>query len=146
MEQVGGPYKNGNVRYRCKGECVHCPLVEKCLTDKQREKEILKRELQTNPAAHQRAERNRERSRSPEGKAIRQRRFAAEGVFGHVNHFHNGDKAPYRDEEMDNIAQIMVAFVSNLEKLLTKIEPDSLSPREALELLYRLKEIMRVKH
>ena len=117
MEQAGGPYKNGNVRYRCQGECIHCPLVGKCLTDKQQEKENPQRELQTNPAAHQRAQRNRERSQSSEGKAIRRQRFAAEGVFGHVNHFHNGDKAPYRDEEMDNIAQIMVAFVSNLEKL-----------------------------
>lgn len=121
MEQVGGPYKNGNVRYRCKEKCGHCPLVGKCLTDKQREKEEPGRELQTKPAAHQRAQRNRERSQSPEGKAIRQQRFAAEGVFGHVNHFHNGDKAPYRNEEMDNIAQIMVAYVSNLEKLAASI-------------------------
>jgi len=44
------------------------------------------------------------------------------------------------------IARETIPPVSNLEKLLTKIEPDSLSPREALELLYRLKEIMRVKH
>jgi transposase len=119
MEQGGGPYKNGNVRYRCQRECIHCPLMGKCLTDKQQEKEVPRRELQTNPAAHQRAQRNRERSQSPEGKAIRRQRFAAEGVFGHVNHFHNGDKAPYGDGEMDNIAQIMVAFVSNLEKLAT---------------------------
>ena len=117
MEQVGGPYKNSTVRYRSKGECAQCPFVEKCLTDKQREKDNPRRELQTNPAAHQRAQRNRERSRSPEGKAIRRRRFCAESVFGHVNRFHNGDKAPYRNDEMDNIAQIMVAFVSNLEKL-----------------------------
>ena len=121
MEQVGGPYKTGTVRYRCKGQCVHCPLVGECLTEEQRKKEEPKRELQTTPAAHQRAQRNRERSQSPEGKAIRRQRFAAEGVFGHVNHFHNGDKAPYRSKEMDNIAQIMVAFVSNLEKLATSL-------------------------
>jgi DNA mismatch repair protein MutS len=36
--------------------------------------------------------------------------------------------------------------VSSLEKWLTDIEPDSLTPREALELLYQLKEMMRIKH
>jgi hypothetical protein len=89
------------------------------LTTKQQHQADPKRELRTQPAAHQRAQRNRERSHSPEGRALRRRRFAAEGLFGHVNTYHNGDKAPYRDSEMDTIAQLMVAFVSNLEKLAT---------------------------
>jgi DNA mismatch repair protein MutS len=44
------------------------------------------------------------------------------------------------------IARETIAPVSGLEKRLNEIEPDSLSPREALELLYQLKEMMRVKH
>jgi transposase len=118
MERVAGPYKDGTDRYRSTVECSQCPLFEQCLTAKQRQKkENPQRELRTNTAAHQRAQRNRERSRSPKGRAIRKRRFASEGLFGHLNTFHNGDKAPYRDGEMDLIAQLMVAFVSNLEKL-----------------------------
>jgi transposase len=118
MEQVAGPYKDGTDRYRSTAKCSQCPLFEQCLTVKQRQKkENPQRELKTNTAAHQRAQRNRERSRSPEGRAIRKRRFASEGLFGHLNTFHNGDKAPYQDGEMDHIAQLMVAFVSNLEKL-----------------------------
>lgn len=38
-------------------------------------------------------------------------------LFGMSNRFHNGDKAPYRNVGMDRIAQIMVAYVYNLEKL-----------------------------
>lgn len=120
MERVAGPYKDGTDRYRSTGECSQCPFFEQCLIVKQRQKkENPRRELKTNTAAHQRAQRNRERSRSPEGRAIRKRRFASEGLFGHLNTFHNGDKAPYRDGEMDCIAQLLVAFVSNLEKLAT---------------------------
>ena len=43
--------------------------------------------------------------------------FAAEGLFRHLNRYHNGDKAPYRNGHMDHIAQLMVAFTSNLEQL-----------------------------
>jgi len=31
--------------------------------------------------------------------------------------YHNGDKAPYRSGAMDYLAQLMVAFVANLETL-----------------------------
>lgn len=36
--------------------------------------------------------------------------------------------------------------LSEVENLLAEIEPDSLSPREALELLYQLKAMPQVKH
>jgi transposase len=117
MTRVGGPYKDGTERYRAKADCARCPLVEQCLTEAQRQKASPHRELRTTTAAHQRAQRHRERSRSPEGRAIRRRRFAAEGVFGHANRFHNGDKTPYRTGPMTHLAQLMVAFVLNLETL-----------------------------
>ncbi len=117
MAQVAGPYKDGTVRYRAEADCAHCPLVEQCLTEAQRQKPEPHRELRTTTAAHQRAQRHRERSRSPEGRAIRRRRFAAEGVFGHGNRFHNGDKTPYRTGQMTHLAQLMVACVMNLETL-----------------------------
>jgi len=118
MEKVAGPYKDGTDRYRANADCPQCPLFKQCLTAKQQQKPNPQRELKTNTAAHQRAQRNRERSRSDEGWALRRRRFAAEGLFGHLNHHHNGDKAPYRNGRMDHIAQLMVAFTSNLEKFV----------------------------
>ena len=117
MEKVAGPYKNGTDRYRSTMDCAQCPRFQQCMTEKQRQKKKPCRELTTCTAAHQRAQRNRERSRSSQGRALRKQRFASEGVFGHLNTYHNGDKAPYRDGDMNYIAQLMVAFVSNLEKL-----------------------------
>jgi hypothetical protein len=117
MEHVAGPYKDGTDRSRAGADCASCPLVEQCLTEAQRQKPEPHRELRTTTEAHQRAQRHRERSRSSEGRAIRRRRFAAEGVFGHANRFHNGDKTPYRTEPMTHLAQLMVAFVINLETL-----------------------------
>jgi len=119
MDQVGGPYKNNKERYHSTAACATCPLLNHCLTPEQQAKQGAKprRVLQIETAPHQRAQLHRVRSRSPEGRAIRHRRFAAERLFGHNNHYHNGDKAPYRSGPMDNIAQLMVAFVSNLETL-----------------------------
>lgn len=117
LERVGGPRKNGIERYQAAEPCTGCPFLEQCLTARQRAQAEPRRCLEIAPAAHRRAQRSRERSRSPEGRALRRRRFAAEGLFGHLNTYHNGDKAPYRDGEMDTVAQLMVAFVSNLETL-----------------------------
>ncbi len=120
MEQREDPYQDGSVRYRARTQCDKCPLFEQCLTAKQQLKENPQRKLKTNTAAHKRAQQNRERSRSDEGWALRLRRFAAEGLFGHLNRYHNGDKAPYRNGQMDHIAQLMVAFTSNLEQLAAR--------------------------
>jgi len=118
MEHATGPDKNGLDRYQAPEGCAQCPLLNQCLTPKQQARSTSpRRELQTQTAAHQRAQRNRERSRSLEGRALRRRRFASEGVFGHLNRFHHGDKSPYRNDDMDHIGWLMVAFVSNLEKL-----------------------------
>jgi transposase len=120
MQPVAGPDKNGLDRYRAPEGCAQCPLLNQCLTPKQQARgDSPCRELQTHTAAHQRAQRNRERSRSRAGRALRRRRFASEGLFGHLNRFHHGDKSPYRDDDMDHIGLLMVAVVSNLEKLAT---------------------------
>jgi hypothetical protein len=118
MQRVAGPDKSNLDRYRAPEGCAQCPLLNQCLTPKQQaRRDSPRRELQTHTAAHQRAQRNRERSRSRAGRALRRRRFASEGLFGHLNRFHHGDKSPYRDDDMDHIGLLMVAIVSNLEKL-----------------------------
>jgi len=117
MAPVGGPYKDGTVRYRVDADWAQWPLKAQCLTEPQQAPSEPRRELRTIPAAHQRAQRHRERSRCPEGRAIRRRRVASEGVFGHANRFHNGDKTPYRTGGMTQVAQLMVACVMNLETL-----------------------------
>jgi transposase len=123
MEHVAGPYKDGTDRYRAGADCAQCPLKDQCLSAAQQARPKPRRQLRTTTEAHQRAQRHRERSRSPEGQAIRRRRFASEGVFGHANRFHNGDKTPYRTEPMTHLAQLMVAFVINLETLASAESP-----------------------
>jgi transposase len=117
MAHVAGPYKDGTDRYRATVDCAQCPIVDQCLTAARQAQATPHRELRMNTAAHQRAQRNRERSHSPEGRVLRRQRFAAEGVFGHANRYHNGDKTPYRNGRMTLLAQLMVAFVLNLETL-----------------------------
>jgi len=117
MKHVGGPYQDGTDLYRVDADCSQCPLLQHCLTAKQQLRENPHRELKIDTAAHRRAQQNRQRSKSDEGWGLRRRRFAAEGLFGHLNCYHNGDKAPYRNGAMDHIAQLMVAFTSNLEQL-----------------------------
>lgn len=110
-------YKDGSERYRVRGDCSDCPLIKACLTVKVQTKKLPQRQLTIKTLAHQRAQEHRQRSYSPQGQALRHRRFASEGLFGHLNRYHNGDKAPYRSSTMDLIAQLMVAGVANLEQL-----------------------------
>ena len=81
MQQVSGPNPKGQNLYRSTSQCALCPLLNQCLTAKQQHKTSQPQpQLQINPAAHQRA--------------LRRRRFASEGLFGHLNTYHNGDKTP----------------------------------------------------
>jgi transposase len=111
MKQRYGPYEDGRVVYEGQG-CADCDLRSQCVGE---EKEF--RRFSTRPESHQRWLDNRRRSQSEEGERIRKQRFAREGVFGHANTHHNGDRAPYRDGEMNAIADHLTAFAVNLEKL-----------------------------
>ena len=51
-----------------------------------------------------------------------------------------------KDNAPMSVTQQAEVSVSMVEKQLSEIEPDSLSPREALELLYQLKDLIRHKH
>ena len=117
MHKCGGPYKNGAERYRPVENCSACPLFQQCLTPKTQAQKTPLRQIDIKTEAHQRAQENRQRCYSPQGQSLRHRRFASEGLFGHLNSYHNGDKAPYRSATMDHIAQLMVASISNLEQL-----------------------------
>ena len=111
MKQRYGPYEDGRVVYEGQG-CADCELCSQCVGE---EKEV--RRFSTKPESHRRWLDNRRRSQSEEGERIRKQRFAREGVFGHANTHHNGDRAPYRDGAMNAIADCLTAFAVNLEKL-----------------------------
>jgi transposase len=111
MKQQYGPYEDGRVVYEGQG-CADCELCSQCAGE---EKEV--RRFSTKPESHRRWLDNRHRSQSEEGERIRRQRFAREGVFGHANTHHNGDRSPYRDGEMNAIADCLTVFAVNLEKL-----------------------------
>jgi transposase len=106
-----GPYKNGRSIFEGQG-CATCPLQAQCVPEG---KSV--RRFQVKLDSHRRWLQNRVKSHSPQGRRLLLQRFVREGVFGHANTYHNGDRAPYRDGAMNAIAACLTAFVVNLEKL-----------------------------
>ena len=111
MKVEYGPYADGTTVYGGTA-CTGCPCFAECVPEGKE-----RRQLRVNPDKHQRWLTNREHSQSEEGRKTLGQRFAREGVFGHTNTYHNGDRAPYRSDEMNTIAAYTSAFASNLEKL-----------------------------
>lgn len=106
-----GPYEDGRSVYEGEG-CASCPLRDQCVPEGKEE-----RRFQVKLESHRRWLENRAKSQSDEGRHILRQRFAREGVFGHANTYHNGDRAPYRDGDMNAIADCLTVFAVNLEKL-----------------------------
>lgn len=106
-----GPYEDGHSIYEGKG-CASCPLRAQCVPEGKEE-----RRFQVKLESHRRWLENRAKSQSDEGRRVLRQRFAREGVFGHANTYHNGDRAPYRDGDMNAIADCLTVFAVNLEKL-----------------------------
>jgi hypothetical protein len=111
MQLKYGPYKDGRSVYEGEG-CATCALRSQCVP---KGKEV--RRFQVKPESHRRWLENRAKSKTDEGRYILHQRFAREGVFGHANSYHNGDRSPYRDGDMNTIADCLTVFALNLEKL-----------------------------
>ena len=66
-----------------------------------------------NPVTHRRWQENRKHCLTEEYKAAQDQRFVEEGRFGLAKMNHHGAKAPYRSEDMNLIATLMIAIVMN---------------------------------
>jgi len=95
-------------------ECATCGLREQCVGQEAQKP----RTITVHPAHHRRWQENRVANRSEEHKQAQKRRLAWENVFGHGNTYHHGDKAPYRSQPMNDIAQVMTVIALNLEKVI----------------------------
>ena len=111
MQLKYGPYSDGRSVYEGEG-CATCALRSQCVPQG---KEV--RRFQIKLESHRRWLLNRAKSKTDQGLHILLQRFAREGVFGHANSYHNGDRTPYRDGDMNTIADCMTVFALNLEKL-----------------------------
>ena len=66
-----------------------------------------------NPVTHRRWQENRTHCLTEEYKAAQVQRFVEEGRFGLAKMNHHGAKAPYRSEDMNLIAALMMAIAMN---------------------------------
>lgn len=106
-------HRDGKVTYEGTG-CATCPLREQCVGKNSQHA----RTLTLYPTHHQRWQKNRVANRTEEYRRAQKQRMAWENVFGHGNTYHHGDKAPYRSQPMNFIAQVMTVIAIDLEKLV----------------------------
>lgn len=104
---------DGRVTYQGKG-CADCPLRRRCVG----EDKCGPRSLTIHPENHRRWLANRAANQTEEYKQAQKRRIAWENVFGHGNTYHHGDKAPYRSQPMNELAQVMTVIAIDLEKMV----------------------------
>jgi len=110
-------HRDGTVTYEGTN-CATCPLRKQCVGENAAAMAAYARTLTVYPTHHQRWQENRVANRTEEYKQAQKQRMAWENVFGHGNTYHHGDKAPYRSEPMNFIAQVMTVIAINLEKMV----------------------------
>jgi len=89
--------------------CEQCELYARCHPSGGGEP----KKFTLDPAHHRRWQQNREHCRTDAYKAAQKARFVEEGRFGLAKMNHGADKAPYRSDEMNHIAGLMIATVMN---------------------------------
>ena len=104
---------DGRVTYQGT-ECADCPLRGQCVG----EDRSGPRTLTIHPEDHRRWLANRTANQTEEYKQAQKRRMTWENVFGQGNTYHHGDKAPYRSQPMNEIAEVMTVIALNLEKMV----------------------------
>jgi transposase len=87
--------------------CAGCAKYERCYPSG----EGKPKQFSLDPEEHRRWQQNREHCQTEEYKAAQRQRFVSEGRFGLAKMNHNGARAPYRSDEMNHIAGLMIAIV-----------------------------------
>lgn len=98
--------------------CSGCPLYKRCYPSGEGQP----KQFTLKPDDHRRWQENRAHSQTEAYKAAQRERFTSEGRFGLAKANHHGDKAPYRSDEMNHIAGLMIAFVMDM-RLLVRHRP-----------------------
>lgn len=94
--------------------CQTCSQYEKCYPKGQGEP----KQFTLDPITHRRWQENRKHCQTEEYKAAQDQRFVEEGRFGLAKMNHHGAKAPYRSQDMNLIAGLMIATVMNYRVLV----------------------------
>jgi transposase len=99
--------------------CEQCALYARCYPSGEGEAKT----FTLDPANHRRWQQNREHCRTEEYRAAQKARFVEEGRFGLAKMNHGADKAPYRSDEMNHIAGLMIAAVMDWRVLARHQSP-----------------------
>jgi len=87
--------------------CAGCELYKRCHPTGAGQP----KQFNLNPEAHRRWQENRAHCQTEAYKEAQGQRFASEGRFGLAKMNHHGARAPYRSDEMNHIAGLMIAVV-----------------------------------
>jgi transposase len=93
--------------------CGGCPIYQRCYPSGAGEA----KQFSLNPTEHRRWQENRAHCQTEAYKAARQERFVSEGRFGLAKSNHRAGKVPYRSDEMNHIAGLVIAIVLNCRLL-----------------------------
>jgi transposase len=100
-------------------DCERCELYVRCCPRGEGEP----KKFTLDPARHRRWQQNREHCRTDAYKVAQNARFVEEGRFGLAKMNHGADKAPYRSDEMNHIAGLMIAAVMDWRVLARRRSP-----------------------
>ena len=89
--------------------CTGCELYKRCHPTGEGQP----KQFSLNPKAHRRWQENRTHCQTEEYKNAQGKRFTSEGRFGLAKMNHHGARAPYRSDDMNHIAGLMIAVVMN---------------------------------
>ena len=93
--------------------CTKCGLYQRCHP----KGEGQPKQFSLNPEGHRRWQENRAHCQTEEYKQAQRERFTTEGRFGLAKTNHHGARAPYRSDEMNHIAGLMIAIVMDYRVL-----------------------------
>jgi transposase len=93
--------------------CTSCALYARCYPSGAGQP----KQFTLNPETHRRWQENRIHCQTEAYKTAQGARFATEGRFGLAKMNHHAARAPYRSDEMNHIAGLMIAIVMNLRLL-----------------------------
>ncbi len=93
--------------------CAGCPVYQRCYPSGEGQP----KQFTLHPDHHRRWQENRAHSQTQAYKTAQRERFTSEGRFGLAKTNHHGAKAPYRSDEMNHMAGLMMAFVMDARLL-----------------------------
>lgn len=94
--------------------CHECALYARCYPSGEGEP----KRFSIKPDEHRRWQENRQHCQTEAYKEAHKARFVAEGRFGLAKSNHHAAKAPYRSDEMNHIAALIIAIVMNYRLLV----------------------------